>query len=69
LRVSFTELDVLLHAVEDTSTGIARYFTIQVALTKGNFPAARISIAGLALGMFILVSVIFGIVFAAKQSL
>jgi hypothetical protein len=59
------------HTVEDTSTGagIARYFTIQAALTKGNFPAARASIAGLGLGIFVLVSVIFGAIFAIKQNL
>ncbi|PFH53871.1 hypothetical protein AMATHDRAFT_136537 [Amanita thiersii Skay4041] len=46
--------------------GIARYFTIQAALTKGMFPTARLSAGVIAMLLSVLVTVTFSILLAGK---
>ncbi|TRM57509.1 hypothetical protein BD626DRAFT_439539 [Schizophyllum amplum] len=42
--------------------GLTRHLTIQRALLRGQFPAARLLVAGIALGLAVLVVVVFGVV-------
>ncbi|KAF9463012.1 hypothetical protein BDZ94DRAFT_1259874 [Collybia nuda] len=46
--------------------GVARYFAIQTALTKGYFPAPRLVMGVIALAMAVLVTLTFGILVAGK---
>jgi len=46
--------------------GITRYFTVQVALTKGVFPVARLGIGFVAMMLGVLVTLTFGILLAGK---
>jgi len=46
--------------------GITRYFTVQVALTKGVFPVARLATGFVAMMMGVLVTLTFGILLAGK---
>lgn len=48
------------------SLGVTRYFSVQAALTKGNFPVARIVTGFIALALTILVLLTFGILVAGK---
>jgi len=47
--------------------GVTRYFTVQAALTRGNFPVARVTIAGVALFLCTLVAVVFGILVSGQR--
>jgi len=38
-----------------------RYFTVQTALTKGSFPAARITVGAIAVALTVLVILTFGV--------
>ncbi|KAL1662127.1 hypothetical protein GGG16DRAFT_66594, partial [Schizophyllum commune] len=40
--------------------GLARYLTIQSALVRGTFPAARLVVVAISIGLGILVGVVFG---------
>jgi hypothetical protein len=44
-------------------TGLVRYFTVQAALTKGNFPVAKITMAFIttALGALVMFGVLMGV--------
>jgi len=46
--------------------GITRYFTVQVALTKGVFPVARLGTGFVAMMLGVLVTLTFGILLAGK---
>ncbi|KIM43295.1 hypothetical protein M413DRAFT_26451 [Hebeloma cylindrosporum] len=46
--------------------GVARYFTIQAALTKGYFPVARLATGFIAIVLSVLVTLTFGILLAGK---
>ncbi|KAF8630825.1 hypothetical protein AX17_005184 [Amanita inopinata Kibby_2008] len=46
--------------------GVTRYFVVQAALTKGMFPAARVSAGVIAVALSVLVSVTFSILLAGK---
>ncbi|TFK40698.1 hypothetical protein BDQ12DRAFT_721319 [Crucibulum laeve] len=46
--------------------GVVRYFTVQAALTKGHFPAARIATGFIAFALAALVTATFGILMAGK---
>jgi len=46
--------------------GIMRYFSIQNALVKGFFPAARIVVIGITIALAVLVMVTFGILVSGK---
>ncbi|KAL0960857.1 hypothetical protein HGRIS_005873 [Hohenbuehelia grisea] len=48
--------------------GVTRYFTVQIALTKGMFPVARITITGTAIGLAVLISIVFGILVAERST-
>lgn len=47
--------------------GVARYFSIQVALVKGEFPVARVSPALLAFALLAVVFVVFGILLGVRN--
>jgi hypothetical protein len=47
--------------------GVTRFFSIQIALTKGRFPVARISIAGMSIGVAVLTVISFGVVVAVAK--
>ena len=47
-------------------SGLTRYFTIQVALTKGVFPVARLATGFVAMMLGVLVTLTFGILLAGK---
>ena len=46
--------------------GFTRYFTIQVALTKGVFPVARFATGFVAMMLGVIVTLTFGILLAGK---
>lgn len=46
--------------------GVARYFTIQAALTKGYFPVARLATGFIAIALTVLVTLTIAILFAVK---
>ncbi|RDB17814.1 hypothetical protein Hypma_000793 [Hypsizygus marmoreus] len=46
--------------------GVARYFSIQAAMTKGNFPVARIVTAAISLALTVLIMMTFCILVAGK---
>lgn len=48
-------------------SGVARYFSIQAALTTGMFPAARLSVGSIAMALAILISVVLGILMAGPK--
>jgi hypothetical protein len=47
-------------------SGFTRYFTVQVALTKGVFPVARLGTGFIAMMLGVLVTLTFGILLAGK---
>jgi len=47
--------------------GLARYFMIQTALTKGKFPVARVSMAFISVILSILVVAVFGILVELRR--
>ena len=47
-------------------SGFTRYFTVQVALTKGVFPVARLATGFIAMMLGVLVTLTFGILLAGK---
>lgn len=47
-------------------SGVTRYFSIQVALTKGVFPVARLATGFVAMMLGVLVALTFGILLAGK---
>jgi len=47
--------------------GLVRYFSIQSALTKGNFPIARVTIAFIAVVLSALVVVVFGVLVGVRR--
>jgi len=47
--------------------GFIRYFSVQTALTKGNFPVARVTIAFIAVVLSALIAIVFGILVGVKR--
>jgi hypothetical protein len=43
------------------ASGVMRYFTVQTALTKGSFPAARITVGAIAVALTVLVILTVGV--------
>lgn len=46
--------------------GIARYFTIQSALTQGNFPVARLVVLAISSTLIVLTTVVFAVLLAGR---
>ncbi|KAJ3814386.1 hypothetical protein EV368DRAFT_18733, partial [Lentinula lateritia] len=44
--------------------GLIRYFTVQIALTKGKFPVSRLMIGGIALTLLAIVTTVFVVLIA-----
>ena len=44
-----------------------RYFTVQSALTKGNFPVARVTIAFISVVLSALVVIVFGVLVSVRR--
>ncbi|KAJ7460595.1 hypothetical protein FB451DRAFT_1405154 [Mycena latifolia] len=49
------------------ATGTTRYFRIQSALTKGMFPVARITAAGVTFGLGAVIIVVFAVLLSAQR--
>ncbi|KZT19966.1 hypothetical protein NEOLEDRAFT_895181 [Neolentinus lepideus HHB14362 ss-1] len=46
--------------------GVIRYFTVQTALTTGNFPVARVTVIIVGLVLTVLICIVFGVLVAAR---
>ncbi|TFK52359.1 hypothetical protein OE88DRAFT_1657571 [Heliocybe sulcata] len=46
--------------------GVVRYFTVQTALTRGNFPVARVTVIVVGLVLTALICVMFGVLVASR---
>ncbi|KAJ7093498.1 hypothetical protein C8R44DRAFT_395937 [Mycena epipterygia] len=47
--------------------GVSRYFTVQVALTEGLFPVARLRLGLIALALATIITVVFGLLLAGRR--
>lgn len=54
-------------ATSDRHIGVYRYFLVQKALTLGQFPTARLGIAGVALVLAVIVAVVFGVLVSGRS--
>jgi len=47
--------------------GVSRYFTVQLALTEGFFPIARLRLGLIALALATIITVVFGLLLAERR--